>query len=271
MQEIFPGAGVRQEGYGLVVHQLPCGAYHFRYDDDTRFVIRADGGRLWANWPAQLTLEDAATYLLGPVMAFVLRLHGILSLHAGAVTMGDGAAVICGPAGAGKSTTAAAFARMGVPVLSDDLAPVVRTDCGFLVRSTYPHVRLWETATAALFGAVEALPKITAGWDKRYFDAHRDGVFEAEAKRLHAIFLLADRECTRRAPRIEPVSAREAFVAILANLHSTRVDPRGIQQAMFTLARDLVATVPVQRVVPHTRIEALPDLCRKITEAAATH
>ena len=83
--------------------------FRFRYGDGTEFVIDRPGSRVWATWPEPWTVEDAATYLLGPILGFVLRLRGVVCLHASAVAVGDRAVVLLGPSGAGKSTTAAAF------------------------------------------------------------------------------------------------------------------------------------------------------------------
>ena len=98
------------------------GAYFgFLYEDGARFAVERRGREVWADWPENYSLEDACTYLLGPVMGFVLRLHGVVCLHASAVALGDRAFAIAGLPGAGKSTTAAAFASAGFPVLSDDI------------------------------------------------------------------------------------------------------------------------------------------------------
>ena len=77
------------------------------------------------HWEEPLTYADAAVYLLGPVLGFVMRLRGIVPLHASAVMIGTGATVFVGDAGAGKSTTAGAFAALGYGVLSDDLLPLM--------------------------------------------------------------------------------------------------------------------------------------------------
>src|SRR5689334_16113341 len=90
--------------------------YRFLYSDQTEFLVNKDGTEVWGKWPESLTLEDAATYLLGPVMGFVLLLRGIVCLHASAVIIGDQAIALLGPAGSGKSTTAAAFSKLGYTV-----------------------------------------------------------------------------------------------------------------------------------------------------------
>ncbi|HEY0729444.1 MAG TPA: hypothetical protein VGD38_15295, partial [Pyrinomonadaceae bacterium] len=91
--------------------------YRFAYADNTEFVVDHQGREIWTTWPEPLTLEDTATYLLGPVMGFVLLLRGLVSLHASAIVVDGAAIALVGPAGAGKSTTAAAFSARGFSVL----------------------------------------------------------------------------------------------------------------------------------------------------------
>ena len=73
------------------------------------------GTKLWASWPSHSSVEEAATYLLGPVLGLLLRFRGVTCLHASAVAIGDSVIAFVGAEGAGKSTTAAAFARPGMP------------------------------------------------------------------------------------------------------------------------------------------------------------
>src|SRR5512135_3486439 len=78
----------------------------FFYSDGARFAIEPQGREIWADWPDNYTLEDACTYLVGPVIAFALRLRGAICLHASSVAVGGRAIVLLGQPGAGKSTTA---------------------------------------------------------------------------------------------------------------------------------------------------------------------
>src|ERR1041385_8504243 len=57
----------------LRVFRLLDGEYfRFDYADETQFVIDRSGSEVWAEWSVPLTLEDTATYLLGPVLGFVM-------------------------------------------------------------------------------------------------------------------------------------------------------------------------------------------------------
>src|SRR3990172_8951778 len=128
----------------LRVARLAGGAYFgFFYSDGVRFAVDREGRELWADWPDGYALEDAATYLVGPVLGFVLRLKGIIPLHASAIAIEDQAITLLGLPGGGKSTTAAAFAHRGFAVLSDDVVALDDGGGRFLVAPGYPRVNLW--------------------------------------------------------------------------------------------------------------------------------
>src|SRR5207253_2928817 len=64
----------------------------------------------------------------------------------------------------------------------------------FNVQPACPRVRLWPDAVEALFGAPDALPRITPGWEKRYLaldNAHHR--FQASPLELRAVYLLGER------------------------------------------------------------------------------
>src|SRR6266853_1140271 len=45
--------------------------YWIKYLDGTQIFVGENASRIWVTWPAELSVEDVATYLLGPVMAIV--------------------------------------------------------------------------------------------------------------------------------------------------------------------------------------------------------
>src|SRR5689334_1946659 len=198
--------------------------YRFTYADKTEFVVDRAGREIWTTWLAPLTLEDTATYLLGPVMGFVLLLRGLVCLHASAIVVDGEAIALVGPAGAGKSTTAAAFAARGFSVLAEDVVTLDDRGERFLVRPAYPCIRLWPASAATLFGSRSALPPLTSNWDKCYLDLTKESArFETEPRELAAIFLLAERRDQRRAPYVESLERAEALLSLIANTYATKL------------------------------------------------
>lgn len=248
-------------GQVLRVTRNRTGGFRFVYTDGTQFRIAAGGGTVDMYWPADLTLEDAVEYLLGPVVAFVLRLRGVVCLHAAAVAAGDGCLAVLAPAGHGKSTTAAACARRGWPVLTDDVLVLEEQDGEFRVHPAYPRVRLWPEAVAALFGSPDALPLITPendAWHKRYLDLGAPGPrFACGPLPLRSIYTHEREESP--SPAFETLSSADALLTLLGNVYSLS-RPRPEQRAReFDFLERMARAIPVKRYRGRYGIEHIDE------------
>ncbi len=252
----------------LRVWKLAGGAYfRFLYGDGTEFVIDRCGTQVWATWPDTLTLEDTATYLLGPILGFVLRLRGVICLHASAVVVSDQAVAMLGPAGAGKSTTAAALARRGCTVLSDDVVALSDQSETFLVQPGYPRLRLWPETVNTLYGLSDALPRLTPTWDKRYLDLTQNGYkFQRQPLPLAAIYVLDERCTDPAASFVDAMPASTGLMALVANTYSTSLLDKAMRAQEFELLGRLAARVPLRRLTPHADPGYLANLCDVILD-----
>jgi hypothetical protein len=200
-------------------------------------------------------------------LGFVLCLRKIVCLHASAVVIGNQAIALLGPAGAGKSTTAAAFAMQGYSVLTEDVLALQEQDGDFLVQPGYPLLRLWPESVKALFNLPEALPRLTPNWEKRYLDlttgAYR---FHGQPQPLAAIYILGERSLDADAPFIEAVSNREGLITLIGNTYSTIIRDMLDRAQEFRALSRIAASVPLRLVRPHTDPARLPGLCRAIIE-----
>lgn len=252
----------------VVVERLGAGGLvRMRYVDGIEFVIDGGGRHIWATWPEPWTVDDVATYLLGPVLAFTLRRRGVTCLHASAVAVDGVAIAFAGPAGAGKSTMAASLARRGHPVLADDIVALDGDGADLLVQPGPSRIRLWPESVAALYGSAEALPRLTPTWDKRFLDATRDGCrFQERPLPLAAVYVLGDRGPHPVLPRVEPLSAAAGLVALLANTQASHlVDDRCRADEFHCLGR-VAASVRVCRLTPHDDVTRLAALCDAVVE-----
>ncbi|HKE57224.1 MAG TPA: hypothetical protein VKB46_10995 [Pyrinomonadaceae bacterium] len=239
--------------------------FHFRYCDQTEFLVNRAGTRILARWTADQSLENTTTYLVGQISAFVLRLRGLVCLHGSSILIGKRAFTVVGDSGAGKSTTAAAFARLGHPVLTEDVSPVIEREQTFLIQTGYPRINLWDDVVESFYGSATALPRIVSNWDKKYLDLQREGVcFHKEAARLSAVYVLGERSDGEAAPRIEPLSATESLLALLTNAHGRYLLDKPMRAKEFELLSRLNERVVVKRVVPHAAIDRLDQLTELI-------
>jgi len=254
----------------LRVGMLPGGDYFgFFYSDGVRFAVERQGHEVWGDWPENYALEDACTYLLGPVIGFVLRLRGMTCLHASAVAVGKHAIALVGFPGAGKSTTAAAFARCGFSVIADDVVALAEDGENFLVQPGYRRVNLWPDSARVLFGSDEALPRITPTWEKRYVALGDNGLgFASKPLPLGAIYLLGAREAALAAPVVEAVGGGDALVELVANTYVNYLLDRSMRSREFDLLSRLVAGIPIRWVRPPADPSAVFDLCEAIATNA---
>lgn len=238
------------------------------YFDGTQFWLDREGTELWATWPDSLAIEDTATYLLGPVLGILLRLRGVTCLHASAVAFDEMAVVFVGSEGAGKSTTAAALARRGYAILSDDVVALAERNGSFFVQPAYPHLCLWPEAVESLYGSADALPKFSANYEKRCLALGRQELrFAAQALPLAAIYILGDRRGDP-APLVEELSPQRAFLALVANSFATNTLDSAMRAKEFeTLAR-LAPSIPIRALYAHHEAERLLELCNLLDKEA---
>lgn len=244
----------------VTIRRTPAGSWTLDYRDGTHFEIAADARALRCEWEADSTAEDTATYLLGPVLAYVLRLRGTLALHASAVVVGGKAVLIAGAPGAGKSTTATAFARRGATVITDDVAAI---DAG-RVHPGYARLRLWPDVSKALWGAEDALPLLTPTWTKRYLD---NFAFAAGSYAIGAIGVIVDRGASASLRRLH---GHEAAIALLRHASMTHALDSSMRERELSQVTALAADVPVFALTAVDDLQRLGEICAMIEDACAT-
>lgn len=178
--------------------------------------------------------------------------RGLALMHASAVAGPDGAVVLAGTSGAGKSTTALACLAAGMDIVGDDACVV----------STEPEPRVWSLYRLAKLepDALRMLPSLAAlATDRHYEQTLIDpGTRHRASVPLRAILL--PQVTGRRESRVVPVRATEAM-RILGP--TTLLEGGGlVGDALGTLAG-------VARQVPCFRLELGTDLDGVVAQVRA--
>ena len=227
--------------------------YRFLYSDGIIFHISSDGENIRGSWPSTMSLEDALTYLLGPVFGFILRLRGFTALHASAAEINGHAVAFVGGGGAGKSTIVAALARAGHRILSDDIAVLEEASGTFRIRPSYPHIRLWPDSVSVLFGTEDALPKLVPTsdwWDKRFLDLEGDGFdFHDEALPVRFTYILEAPSQNVQIASANRVSSIEAFARLVANTSVNYALSSDMRRREFKALGRFVEQVTIKRLI----------------------
>lgn len=248
------------------------GLTSFRYGDGSAFDV--DHGSRPARVRAVIapgqTLEDLTAYLYGPVLGFLLRSWGRLALHASCVRIGDSAVLLAGDSGSGKSTTAAALAARGLPVLSDDLTALTTdADGHILAWPAFDHLRLWPQSADVVLGPGESLARITPTWDKRRFPL-TGSIFDGEPCPVGAIIVLRPRVARTRAITRSLAPARALLTLATLTYANYLLDARMRAAELLQLGA-LVRAVPIHSLTPPTGRAGLDALCDAVQRVAARH
>jgi hypothetical protein len=222
-----------------------CGTYlHLAYNDGHQFWFDRAGTQVWVTWPSNSSLEEATNYLLGPVLGILLRYRGIVCLHASSVAVDGRAVAFVGPPGAGKSTTAAALAKRGHPVLADDVTAIREVDGKFYAYPAYPGLWLWPDSVELLYGAGDDRPKPIREGDKARISANSGLAFEVRPLPLARIYILDFRGCSDEVSTIESLTQGD-FLSLVANTYATNLLDAKMRAHELTVLGKLVPSVPV--------------------------
>ena len=246
----------------LEVYRTAEEGYRFAYANGTEFLVDRTGSEVHACWPASSTLDETLSYLHGPVLGFALRLRGVTVLHSSAVVIGDQAVAIVGTAGMGKSTTAAAFARRGHAVQTDDILALADRGDSFWAQPGLPRVFLWPESVEALWGDRAALPRIMPEWPKLFLDLNRPGYrFSAQPLPLGAIYVLGERRGAEDEPEIEGITGTRALVQLIANTYANRLLDSAMRAQELKVLGRLANRTPVRLLHAPGDRAAIPSVC----------
>ena len=247
----------------LTIHILES-RYLLSYAEGATFVVDDSGSEVDAWWNPPLTDVDAADYLLGSVLAFVIRLRGGVPLHASAVVIDDRAVLFAGSPGAGKSSTAAAFALLGYPVLSDDIVTIADEGGVMMAHPSHGHLSVWPDSARALF-ATTSLPQHSAVYAKHRVDLIEGGYrFHEGAVPIDTIYVLTGRAASTDAPVLREAGPRAALMALVGQTYGNYLLDGSMRAHEFDLLGRVAESVRVMDLAFSDRLEDLVPSCRTL-------
>lgn len=251
------------KGEYLRVLRRPDGGFVFRFADGARFDVSPDGARVAASWAENITFLDVTSYLLGPVLGFVVRLRGTVCLHASAVLVDGAAVAFLAPGGAGKSSLCAYFETRGHTVLTDDVLALCPVRGGFRALAGPARLRLWPDAAHYLYGTAVDLPKVLPSdpdWDKRY----RIVAPATGSAPLAAMYTGAPGD--RPMPHVRALTGRDALVRLISHRYPVHLPVPVRREREFDVLGALATSVPMRCIHAHSGLQglkALHDVVRK--------
>jgi hypothetical protein len=196
--------------------------------------------------------EHWASIVSSQALPLAATLRGFEVVHASGVVLDDGAVLIAGPAGAGKSSLAAALLRTGGRLLSDDAVALELSDgalvahAGSVALQLRPaeHERLSAEERAALGDPAGSLE------GKRRYVTNQ----VPDAAPLAHVFLL---ERSAREPAVERLEAVDPFELLASTFNLSVRTPARLHRQL-----DVVSAIASGRLVHRLRVQPGVDATR---------
>ncbi|MCP4381300.1 MAG: hypothetical protein GY798_07760 [Hyphomicrobiales bacterium] len=208
---------------------------------------------------------------LGTVLSWWLERAGRLAMHMSAVVSGNQALAFMSTGGGGKSSMAAALAKLGCPLLADDLVAIEPRESCFVAHPSYPQMRLWPDEADYFVGSHERFELAHPAYTKRRVPVEPGGIgtFCDGARELGCIYLPERRtlDDIRSDVEIQTVAPHDAFAALVGGAVAPRladlITRRGSRLKQLAV---LACQLPIRRVVYPSGMHALPFVAEAVLE-----
>lgn len=157
--------------------------------NDTTWLVVENGEKIGycltgAGHPSYLQ-----SYILGYGMSMLAMQRGMLAVHCSAVADEDGAVLIAGESGSGKSTVTTAFLEKGYRLMADDMVVVETAQTGqIMAKPAFPYQKLCRNVAVEKGYCLDDLIYINEEKDK--FLVHYEGDFRTTEVPVKSFIML---------------------------------------------------------------------------------
>lgn len=206
-------------------------------------------------------------FIVSEALGLILYQRGLFLLHASAVIVKEGAIVFVGTAGAGKSTTAAAFARAGHVIIADDMVAInFNATDDAVVFPASPLVKIWSSSVAGLGYDISSLPTLYS--DSRKYFVWQQQDFLTASIPLISIYILQDSEDIK----ITKITGIVGFFSLLKFFPcpSGVLEGEGLLKHFYQLEK-LIKKISLMRLERPRSFSVFKDLVNQVKQESHLH
>lgn len=224
----------------------------------------------WLIYSENETDGNLDSYFVGVVLGCIMRLQGMICLHGSAVNIAGKAVVFLGSKRSGKSTTAAAFAKLGFNVLADDIAVLALRNGQYYVQPGYPNIRLRPASLSVLQSSahVDEFKLVHTHRDSRYTDI--TDTFQCKELSLGGLYILKELPRPGTQSYIEP-ALTDGLTELIKNSFAKYLSTGYMRRAEFESLSQLTNVVPVKKLYIPYHLDGLNNQCRLVITDFSNH
>ena len=224
-----------------------------------RFLVR-EGKQIVVSPHPAVEVRVLRLFLLGVGLGVILHQRGRFVLHSSAVNVAGGAVAFLGWSGQGKSTMAAAMHKRGHSLVADDVVAVDAAGSAPKVYPGFPQLKLWPEAAVALGEALESLPHLRPGLEKRARRVTRG--FTRAPLPLRRVYVLAEGGTAG----IERLPPHDAMLELIRHSYCARLLQSIGAETHFQQCATVVNQVGVRRLRMRRDLKALGGLTQLVED-----
>lgn len=213
IQQVKTGKKVAKPLYADNVWQMNQSEFAMQVEGVAEFYAR-DGSYVEYAPADGAGDNEVELYLNGSIYGAILHQRKILPIHGSSFRYKGAAVMICGDAGAGKSSLTASFCLIGAEFLTDDVTPVVFRGGLPLIWSVSDRIKLWDDTLEQFdihkIGLSRVYPKVD-----KYYLSMRGG--DGGIYRLDRIFILQHSE--EREVIFQELTGTHKFAAVRSEIY----------------------------------------------------
>ena len=263
-EDLMPACetAIWHDEYGpLVISRIDTsgkGGYRLRMGDDIAVDVHPER-RIVARFRPEVSRTTVDHFLADQILPRVLASEGQFILHSGAVRMGDGAILLMGPSGRGKSTLVTSFDRAGLSLMGDDAMTISWSNGQAGAKPVYPSLRLLPDSIEALLPDTVTTTSVAYYTAKRRVTVPVADTNGATPLPIQAIFLIAE-PIENGKVGLRSLTIAEACMALVES--SFALDPTDVIQARGRLAdaSELARNVPMFEIRYPRDYAQLPEV-----------
>lgn len=205
---------------------------------------------------SNVNLVQLRTFILGTILATLVRLRGSFVLHASAVNINDSAIAFSGFKGFGKSTTAMAFYKEGYPIVADDYVVINAKNGIQLVNPGFPRLKLSNETKESLNLFQNRMNTV----DKSYVNV--DENFKNQKLELKKIYLLKRGDNLK----ISSLTPQTAFIELIKNTFGIYMFSKSELPNNFFKCEQLIKDVEVKILEIYSSLENISQIVKIVEE-----
>lgn len=249
------------EEHNAIQKQYEIGLKKSAFKNKGGYYLIQDGKEIFIKLKEGYTYETISSWILGFCLSMALLQKGSLTVHCSALATENGAILISGTPGAGKSSLATKLLEHGFKLMADDMAGVRFDNGDCMICPAFPFQKLCSNEIEKK-GLCKA-DLIYINEDKDKYLVPVNDIFEYKPKKLQAFFYIIKAPVEKLI--INKLSGFDCFISIKDNLFLHKL-PGDWEKTpgVINMCMKIASSCPIYLIIRPEISDTLEEICQTV-------